>query len=71
MIVYIADTALGCMVILDLLLLLLNLFLVFDIVTAGGLHCTHAIVKITITVIIINVRARILIIIAIDKSIII
>ena len=70
MIVYIADTALGCMVILDLLLLL-NLFLVFDIVTAGGLHCTHAIVKITITVIVINVRARILIIIAIDKSIVI
>jgi len=69
-IVYIADTALGCMVILDLLLLL-NLFLVFVIVTAGGLHCTHAIVKITITVIVINVRARILIIIAIDKSIVI
>ena len=49
-------------------LLLLNLFLVFVIATA--LHCADIIVSIT-TAVIINIRASILIVVAILKSIVI
>jgi len=62
----IVDASLGYIVILDLLLL--NLFLVFVIATA--LHCADTIVSITTTVII-NIRASILIVVAILKSIVI
>jgi len=62
----IVDASLGYIVILDLLLL--NLFLVFVIATA--LHCADIIVSIT-TAVIINIRASILIVVAILKSIVI
>jgi len=62
----IVDASLWYIVILDLLLL--NLFLVFVIATA--LHCADIIVSIT-TAVIINIRASILIVVAILKSIVI